>query len=280
MIPAHRVEIIPNELFIKTGLSLPGRIVIGRPEPRRIRGQDLINDHHLLRRPVQAEFKFGIRDDDPARFGQRGRPLIHRNADPPDLLRQRFADHALHGVIRDIFIMAFRGLGRRREQRLREFLRFPQPRGQRPFTDGSLLPVFFPRRPGKIPAHDTFHGQGVGLLHDHAPARQNLHVRATRIGEFLRIHRPHVMRHQATFLPQAIKPELRQLREHVPFAGNPFRQHHVKSRNPVAGNQQQAITEVVHVPHFALSFFTQIGEIGFKHGWSSPDVTHGSRSFC
>ena len=228
---------------------------------------------------MQAEFKFRIRDDDPSRFGQRGRPLIHRDADPSDLLRQCLTYQTLHGVIRDIFIMAFRGFGRRREQRLRKFLRFPQPRGQRLITDGALLPVFLPRRPGKIPAHDTFHGQGIGLLHDHAPARQHGHVRAARIREFLGGHRPHVMRHQAPLLPQAIKPELRQLRQHVPFAGNPLRQHHVKGRNPVAGNQQQAVTEVVHVPHFALPFFTQTGEISFKHGRSIPYVTHGSRSF-
>ncbi len=104
-------------------------------------------------------------------------------------------------------------------------------------------------------------------------------MRPARLGEFLGVHGAQVMRHQAAVLPQAIEPELRQLREHVAFAGDPFWQNHVKGRNSVACDQQQAVTEVVHIPHLALPLPAKTGEVRFKHRWRCPHVTHGWRSF-
>ena len=174
--------------------------------------------------------------------------------------------------------MPFGGLRRRGEQRLREFVGFPQPCGERLRAHGALLLVFFPRRPGQVTAHDTFHGQWLGFLHDHAATGQDIHVGPARFGEFLGVHGPQVMRHQAAVLPQAIEPELRQLREHVAFAGDSLRQDHVKGRNTVACDQQQTVTQVVHVPHLALALRAKT-EVRFKNCRRCPHVTHDWRSF-
>ena len=60
---------VPQKLLVETLLRPPNLIVIPRPEPGRIRGQDLVGQDNMLAFPVEAEFEFGIGDDQAARKG-------------------------------------------------------------------------------------------------------------------------------------------------------------------------------------------------------------------
>ncbi len=61
---------------------------------------------------------------------------------------------------------------------------------------------------------------------------------------------------------EVIKPEQRNLAQHLALAGNAGSQDVVKSRNTVGGNEQQLlVANVVHVAHFAAGVKAEIGKV-------------------
>src|SRR3989338_367988 len=57
-IPAKALKIIPDKLLVKAGLSSAFGVRIYRPETRRVRSQDFINQNKPIFK--KAKFKFGV----------------------------------------------------------------------------------------------------------------------------------------------------------------------------------------------------------------------------
>src|SRR5215469_7131226 len=80
----------------------------------------------------------------------------------------------------------------------------------------------------------------------------------------------HVMRDD---IGQLFKPEKRELREHPSLIGYGRGQNHIESREPVGGDDQQAVAEIVNVADFSAA--TQLEPWKFSarndsvHLWSS-----------
>jgi hypothetical protein len=50
-------------------------------------------------------------------------------------------------------------------------------------------------------------------------------------------------------IPEQLEPEERELRQHAPFVWNRGRQHNVKRREPVCGDQEQLTAHFVQIAH-------------------------------
>src|SRR5207302_9959135 len=59
------VEVVPQRLFIEAGLAPTGLVLVGRPESRGTRRQNLI-DQEQAAVCAASELEFGVGDDDPA----------------------------------------------------------------------------------------------------------------------------------------------------------------------------------------------------------------------
>ena len=117
-------QVIADELLVQRRLAFP-RFVRGQgPEPRGIRGEDFVDENQVV--PVQAEFELRVGDDDPLRKGVERRPVVEVQADLADLFGQGGADDFLHLLEGDVLVVADLGLGRGREDRLGEAVRFAE----------------------------------------------------------------------------------------------------------------------------------------------------------
>src|SRR5205809_774231 len=91
-------------------------VTVGRPEPRGIGRQDLVDDQQrpVTRRP---EFELGVGDDDPALGGIGAPRLVEVEAGAAQALGRGAAQRARHVVHRDVLVVPLLGLRGRREDR-------------------------------------------------------------------------------------------------------------------------------------------------------------------
>ena len=92
---------------------------------------------------------------------------------PDDLAGARFAD---------VLVVAGLGLGRRREDRLRQPVRLAQASRQRNAANCAGFAVILPARAGEISARDAFDRQRLGLPHEHRAAVEHVAVRRAAAG--------------------------------------------------------------------------------------------------
>src|SRR5205823_5799258 len=98
------------------GLRAAGLVAVSRPEPRRVRRQDLVAQYELTVREPELELRVG--DDDAALSGQGSAVLVHRDGQLLEPLRQT-TPHDVGGLLdRDVDVVALGGLGGRGEDRL------------------------------------------------------------------------------------------------------------------------------------------------------------------
>jgi hypothetical protein len=62
-------------------------------------------------------------------------------------------------------------------------------------------------------------------------------------------------------VPELLEPEERKLCEHLSFIGNGRGQNHVEGREPVSGDDEQAIAKIVDITNFASASQREPGEI-------------------
>jgi len=106
---------------------------------------------------VAAELELGVGEDDPALGRVLGTALVDLDRDPPQLFQQRpVADDLRRPLEVDVLVVvADIGLGRRREDRLRQLVGLDQPGRQLDPADGAALAVFLPARAGEVAADDA-----------------------------------------------------------------------------------------------------------------------------
>ncbi len=110
----------------------------------------------------------------------------------------------------DVFVVAALRLGRGGEDRLGQAVGLAQPGGQRDTADRARGPIVLEAGAREIAAHHTFHGQGLGLGHDHRASRE-LITEGPKHGRVGRdVGRDHVVRQDVL---QQVEPEERNLGE-------------------------------------------------------------------
>ena len=114
-------------------------------------------------------------------------------------------------------------------------------------ADLTGLLVVLPTRTDDVTANDAFDGMAVSLLHDHGTAAEVVGVLLQNCRVFVYVGGDEVVLHT-----EVLEPEQRKLVEDFALTRNRGGKHHVKSGKTVAGDHQEAVTEVVHVTYFAL----------------------------
>src|SRR5256886_6936833 len=156
-LPLQIRQVVTQWLLVEARLA-PARLVpVGRPEARRVRCQNLIDDDQgSFRR--RAEFELRIGDDDAALRRVRSPGAIQIEAGLAQSLGGSTAQAARDVVEGDVLVVTLFGLGRGRKDRrietraLDESLRPPQ----RLPRERTRLFVLGPRRSREIPTHHTF----------------------------------------------------------------------------------------------------------------------------
>ena len=75
--------------------------------------------------------------------------------------------------------------------------------------------------------------------------------------------REHVVRHDRRGVPE---PERRELREHLALVRNARAEHVVERRDPIGGDEQQAVAEVEQVADLAVTIGCGAVEAGVEEG--------------
>ena len=135
-------------------------------------------------------------------------------------------------------------------------------------ADGAALPVVLPARPGEVPARDALERDDPALLDEDGPAGEEPGVRGELRRESGGVGLEEVVPDEPLELPE---PEGRELRQDRALAGDPGGEDDVEGGDPVRGDDEEAIPEVVDVPDLAAAGGRETGkgrrvEGGGRHG--------------
>src|SRR5262249_1101870 len=119
-----------------------------------------------------------------------------------------------------------------------------QARRQGDAADGSIALVLFPAGADEIAADDTLDRHDRGLANEHAAAVEGVLLGGEGGG-----HRGDVDAEEVVRDAQVIEPEPRQAGEDAALVGDAGRQHPVAGADPVAGDDDEAVAEVIDVAH-------------------------------
>src|SRR5215211_1594536 len=262
LVPARARGPVAHVLLVEARLAVAGLVALRRPEARGVRRERLVAEHDRpVRAPAELELRVG--EDDPALARMRRAELVYRYRQAAQLLQQRAVADDLSGAVEvDVLVVvANLGLGRRREDRLGQLLRLLEPVRQLDPADGAARLVVLPARARDVAAHDALDRHHLQPLDQHrAPAEILGHVG----------HGDQVVRAD---LAGALEPEGSEPGEHLALVRDRRRVDDVVGRDPVRGDQQQAIlAHGVDVPHLPAGEVFESGR--FAH---APDVTKGGR---
>src|SRR5450830_1336397 len=211
--PGQCFQVVAHELLVERRRRDAGLIGIGRPEARGVGRQHFIHQVHDAV-VVEAEFEFGVGDDDAARGRVLGRGLVQCNADVAHLGGQFGTDASFHVGKADVFIMLAQiGLGRRGEQWLRQLFSLLQAGWQLDAADAARILIIFPARTDDVTAHHRLDHDGFQSLGDHGTALHLFHF-LWRYHRFRR-HAGQMIRHDMT---QFLEPEVTHLIEDLALA--------------------------------------------------------------
>ena len=234
-VPAAGVQPIAHVLLIEALLRAPRRVTVRRPETRRVgRAHFVDQDEFAL---AESEFDLCVRDDDPAFQGYGRDPLVDGNGQFTEPFRETRADQLGALPQRDGHVVSFRGLRRRREDRLGQSGGFLKAGRKLDSAYRAGLLVLRPTRPGQVPARDAFHRDDLGTFHQHR-ATGEADLAVERLGEGLSLNGDDMIAHQ---IVSPFEPERTECREHPALVRNRAGQHHIESADPIRGNQQELV---------------------------------------
>ena len=121
LVPAERLAVVAHELLVERRLRAAGRVLVGRPEARRVGRERLVAEHEPAV-VVDAELELRVREDDPARRGALRDEPVELEREPLDLVEALLADELDGRVAVDVLVVPGLRLRRRREDRLGQLL--------------------------------------------------------------------------------------------------------------------------------------------------------------
>jgi hypothetical protein len=184
------------------------------------------------------------------------------------------ADEASGLLLADVDVVSRVGLGRRREDGLGQPVGLAQPRRQRHAADASGLLVLLPAGPRQIAARHALDRHRLGPPDEHRPAAQHVGVTAHAVVEAVHVEREEVVRDEVA---HPIEPERGQLREHLALVGNARAEHVVERGNPIGGDDEQIVAELVDVADLAAPEERQSVDLGLEQGSGGEHVTSRRR---
>ena len=187
---------------------------------------------------------------------------VERERRVAHLLGQRAVADERDGALEvDRLVVALLGLRRGREERLGQLLGLLQAGGQRDARDRAGGLVVLPAGAGDVAAHDALDRQHLELAHGERRGRvpRRARRRSRRRGGWRRCARVRA------------EPEDRQPGEHLALVGDRRRVDDVVGRDPVGGDHEQLVAQVVDLPDLARGEQGEVGEGG--HG---PEASNGS----
>src|SRR5690606_21230823 len=247
----ERLEVVPDRLLVERRLGNADDVRLLRPEPRRVRRQDLVDQED---RPVieLPELELCVRDDDPGLRRDLAAALIDREAPGAELLGEPGAEDGADRVEGDVLVVPVHRLRRRREDRRLEPGALDQPSGERLPGGGAALAVLGPRRAGEVAADDALDRDRPGPADEHPAPRPPRPVRR-ELRDFphddVRVDRDHVVRRDRLEAPQ---PPGGEQRQDLALPGDRLREHDVERADPVRRDDQEpAAADVVDLADLA-----------------------------
>ena len=159
-----------------------------------------------------------------------------------DVLAEDFRGPGRGNVL--VVLAEFR-LGGRGEQRLFEAGGLQQALGQLVAADGTCGLVVLPARAGDVAAHDAFHRQGLGLLHEDRTAFQFFAVGGQRGGELVHVAFDEVVLDE---VGELLHPEQGDLVEDDAFVRDRLVHDDVKGGHAVRGDDEQGgVVDIVNI---------------------------------
>ncbi len=162
-----------------------------------------------------------------------------------------------------LVVVAYGGLGRGREDRLRQLLRLLQAGGQGDAAQRAGRPVILPARTDQVAACDRLHRHRLQPPRHHRAllVQREVGTRRQHLGQR---HVEQVVRHQVRSLAE---PEIRHLGQHLALAGDRIGQHHVECGQTVGGDHQQPIVgQRVDIAHLAAVDQFESGKLRLRQG--------------
>jgi hypothetical protein len=228
-----------------------GLVLVGGPEARGVRGADLIAEHERAVL-VEPELELRVGEDHAALARVLGDRAVDGERGVPHPLGERAVADQLDGLLEvDRLVVALLGLRRRGVERLRKLVGLAQALRQREPGDRAGPPVVLPARAGQIPAYDALHRQHLQPLHAQgAPAEILRHA----VGGGHEVVGDDVL--------GEVEPQHGQAREHAALVRDRRRVHDVVGRDPVGGDHQQVVPQVVDLADLALGDEGKVGRGG------------------
>ena len=252
-------------MLVEARLRLTGPVTIGVPESRTV------GRHHLVDQddaPIcrHAEFELGIRDDNSLVAADLFAERIDRAGHALERVGRFVAEDLAHARDRDVLVVAGFGLGCRAENRRIELAAFDKAALKLFARQRAMLGVFLPRRAREIAADHAFDRKYRGAPAQHRASGERATMPAQRghfTDDLVGIGADHVMMDDAFELLEPPRADLGQYRA---FHRNGLGHYHVKSADPVGGQEQQAvIADGIDIANLAAPDPWK-GQVAGKHG--------------
>ena len=160
----------------------------------------------------------------------------------------------------DVLVVSLLRLGGRGEQRLGKAIGLAQATGKLDPAHRPSALVVLPAGAAQVAAHDALNEQRLGFLHQHGAARQLFAIDVKRSRE---IGGAKNMVGNDVF--QQIEPEERKLRKDFSLVGNGSGHYDIEGGEAVSGNDEEFVSSIVDVAHFAASGGSDFRKIGFSY---------------
>ena len=243
--------------------------LLGGPEARAIRRENLVDENWLGGVFQHAELELGIGQHDAAI-----ERIVPRQAVEAQglLLQPRhgfFADHRRALLEADVLVVAGFRLGRRGEQWLWQTVAVGQIARQVDAAHLAAALIVLPAAASQIAPGDAFHRQYLGCAAEHHAPAELLALLGSQGRYVCGVRGDQVIVHHAG---EVLEPELGDLREHHALAGRAVGQHHIEGADAIGGHDQQAAFaigqfHIVKIAHLAAAFVGQ-GQVRLHNqGW-------------
>ena len=254
LVPPTPLQPVPHILLVERRRRPARPVLVGRPEPRAVRRQHLVDQDQVAVRQG-APLQLGVGHDHPPARGVSGRLAVHEQGAEPQPGGPVLAHRLGQPLERHVLVVPAVGLRRRRKNRLRQLVPLPQPGRQLHPAHRPGGPVLLPPGPGQVAAGHALERHHRRLPHQHGAADQLL--AAERRRQVRRVSAQQVVR-----VAEAVQPEGGEGGEDVALARDAGRQHPVEGAQPVGGHDGEGVRpEVVHVPHLAAAA-REAGDVG------------------
>jgi hypothetical protein len=267
------LEVVAHVLLVEVVL-LPARLMtVRRPIARAVRRQHLIDQDQLVGAAALgiqgvAELELRVGKNDPAVQGILGPGGVDGQGRVPQPLDDLPPAHRTGLLEVQRLVVAARGLGRGREDRLGQPVSIAEAFGQRHAAHGSALLVLAPARPGQVPAYHELDGDDLSGPADHDPPRdlrplggvEPRHVGGVT-GDDVVADDPQPADH--------LEPLDADLRKQPALAGDGRGQDHVKGADAIGGHDQQ--------PRWSVRFGREavdVADLALPSAWKRQVGSH------